>query len=65
MLDGEYGGYKEIVSGVPVMIGSDGAEKIIEMALKPLQVKKFAASVASVQDMVDTLHEIGFFEDQK
>ena len=65
MLDGEYGGYKEIVSGVPVMIGSDGAEKIIEMALKPLQVKKFAASVASVQDMVDTLHEMGFFKDQK
>ncbi len=65
MLDGEYGNYRDIVSGVPVMIGSDGAEKIIEMALKPLQVKKFAESVASVQDMVDTLHEIGFFDDKK
>ena len=61
MLDGEYGGYKDIVSGVPVMIGSDGAEKVIEMALKPLQVRKFAESVASVQDMVDTLSEVGFF----
>ena len=61
MLDGEYGGYKDIVSGVPVMIGSDGAEKVIEMALKPLQVRKFAESVASVQDMVDTLGEAGFF----
>jgi len=61
MLDGEYGGYRDIVSGVPVMIGSDGAEKVIEMALKPLQVKKFAESVASVQDMVDTLKEAGFF----
>jgi len=61
MLDGEYGGYRDIVSGVPVMIGSDGAEKVIEMALKPLQVKKFAESVTSVQEMVDTLKEAGFF----
>jgi len=61
MLDGEYGGYEDIVSGVPVMIGSDGAEKVIEMALKPLQVRKFAESVTSVQEMVDTLNEAGFF----
>ena len=61
MLNGEYGGYRDIVSGVPVMIGSDGAEKVIEMALKPLQVRKFAESVTSVQEMVDTLNEAGFF----
>ena len=65
MLDGEYGGYKNIVSGVPVMIGSNGAEKIIEMALKPLQVRKFSESVASVQEMVDKLQEMGFFVHQK
>jgi len=65
MLDGEYGGYKDIVSGVPVMIGSDGAEKIIEMALKPLQVRKFSESVASVREMVDKLQEMGFFDHQK
>lgn len=65
MLDGEYGGYKNIVSGVPVMIGSNGAEKIIEMALKPLQVRKFSESVASVQEMVDKLQEMGFFNHQK
>jgi len=65
LLDGEYGNYRNIVSGVPVMIGSNGAEKIIEMALKPLQVRKFAESVASVKEMVDTLHEIDFFTDQK
>ncbi len=65
MLDGEYGGYKDIVSGVPVMIGSNGAEKIIEMALKPLQVRKFSESVASVQEMVDKLQEMGFFDHQK
>ena len=65
MLDGEYGGYKNIVSGVPVMIGSNGAEKIIEMALKPLQVRKFSESVASVQEMVDKLQEMAFFVHQK
>ena len=64
MLEGEYGGYRNIVSGVPVMIGSNGAEKIIEMALKPLQVRKFAKSVSSVQEMVDVLQKMGFYDNQ-
>ncbi len=62
MLEGEYG-YKGIVSGVPVMIGADGAEQIIEMTLKTLQKTRFKNSVASVQDMVDTLYANGFFDD--
>jgi len=62
MMEGEYG-YRGIVSGVPVMIGSNGAEKIIEMSLKPLQKEKFKNSVASVQDMIDTLTELKFFDD--
>ena len=62
MLEGEYG-YKGIVSGVPVMIGADGAEQIIEMTLKTLQKTRFKNSVASVQDMVDTLYTNGFFDD--
>ncbi|NKQ41580.1 MAG: malate dehydrogenase [Sulfurovum sp.] len=65
MLDGEYGGYKNIVSGVPVMIGAGGAEKIIEMTLKPLQIERFAKSVASVQEMVEKLEKIDFFTDNK
>jgi len=64
MLDGEYGEYKDIVSGVPAMIGANGAEKIIEMALKPLQVRRFAKSVESVQEMVDKLEEMDFFKDK-
>jgi len=61
MLDGEYG-YKDVVSGVPVMIGADGVEEIIEMGLKPPQKEMFAKSVASVQEMIDKLHKANFFE---
>ncbi len=62
LLDEDYGKYKDVVSGVPVMIGANGAEQIIEMALKPLQVRRFASSVASVQEMIDKLNEANFFE---
>ncbi len=62
MLDDDYG-YSGIVSGVPVMIGAGGAEKVIPMALKPLQQTRFKNSVASVQEMVDTLYEIKFFDE--
>lgn len=56
MLDGEYG-YKNIVGGVPVMLGSKGIEKIIELNLNELQEKQFAQSVNSVKDLVDTLED--------
>ncbi|MEA3331012.1 MAG: malate dehydrogenase [Campylobacterota bacterium] len=62
MLDGEYG-YGGVVSGVPVMIGAGGGEQIIEMTLKTLQRTRFKNSVASVQEMVDTLYSNGFFDD--
>jgi malate dehydrogenase len=63
MLEDDYG-YSGIVSGVPVMIGAGGAEKVIPMALKPLQQTRFKNSVASVQDMVDKLYEIKFFDEE-
>jgi len=62
MLDGDYG-YTGIVSGVPVMISENGAEQVIEMTLKTLQKTRFKNSVASVQEMVDTLYSNGFFDD--
>ena len=62
MLQGEYG-YSEIVSGVPVMIGANGVQKVIEMTLNDLQKTRFKNSVASVQDMVDSLCKAGFFDD--
>ncbi len=62
MLQDDYG-YSDIVSGVPVMIGAGGAEQVINMTLKPLQQKRFKNSVASVQEMVDKLYELKFFDD--
>ena len=59
MLEGEYG-YENIVSGVPVMLGVNGVEKVIELNLKEEQKEQFSKSVASVQELVDTL-ESKFF----
>lgn len=59
-LQGEYG-YKNIVSGVPVMLGSKGVEKVIELNLTQEQKELFANSVSSVQELVDTLNENKFF----
>ncbi len=64
LLKNDYG-YSDIVSGVPVMIGAGGAEQVIEMTLKNLQVRKFRASVEAVQEMVDKLYELKFFDDLK
>lgn len=54
-LEGEYG-YENIVSGVPVMLGSNGMEKVIELNLSKEQKKLFSNSVSSVQTLVDTLN---------
>lgn len=60
-LDGEYG-YHDVVSGVPVMLGANGVEKIIEISLDDSEKKMFADSCQSVQTLIDTLNENKFFE---
>jgi malate dehydrogenase len=53
-LDGEYG-YKDLFMGVPVIIGGNGVEKIVEVPLTEEEkgmLKKSAASVQSVLDVV-------------
>lgn len=64
MLEGEYG-YNNVVSGVPIMIGANGAEKVIEVTLDEKEKEMFANSVASVQTLIDTLDENNFFEGDK
>ncbi len=61
LLDGEYG-YSDVVSGVPVMLGANGAEKIIEVTLNDKEKEMFASSCSSVQSLIDTLNANNFFE---
>ena len=56
MLEGEFG-FKEIVSGVPIMLGSNGVEKIIELNLKEEQKMQFSKSISSVKSLITTLEE--------
>jgi malate dehydrogenase len=60
MLDGEYG-YSDVVSGVPVMIGAGGVEKVIEANLNNDQDRKFATSVGSVKELIATLYKNNFY----
>ena len=54
MLNGEYG-YENIVAGVPVTLGKDGFEKIVELELNEEQKAQFAKSIASIKELVNTI----------
>ena len=56
-LNGEYN-TKNIYAGVPVIIGSRGVEKIIELNLTPDEEKNFKKSVESVKDLFDAAKKI-------
>ena len=48
-LDGEYG-EKDLCIGVPVILGKDGMEKIIDIKLEGEEKEKFAESVKAARD---------------
>ncbi len=56
-LNGEYN-TKNIYAGVPVIIGSRGVEKIIELKLTPDEETNFKKSVESVKDLFDAAKKI-------
>jgi malate dehydrogenase len=56
-LNGEYG-VKEIYAGVPVIIGSSGVEKIIELELSSDEKKDFENSIKSVRELFDAAKKI-------
>ncbi len=60
-LEGEYG-YSDVVSGVPVMLGANGAEKIIEITLDDSEKEMFKNSCNSVKSLIDTLNRNNFFK---
>lgn len=53
-LDGEYG-QKDICLGVPVIIGKNGWEKIIDFELNDAEMAEFNKSAAAVRSMNDVL----------
>jgi malate dehydrogenase len=62
ILNGEYG-YSDISVGVPVVLGANGVEKIIELDLDEETKEKFALSVNSIQDGINILKENNFFKE--
>ena len=56
-LNGEYG-YKNIYAGVPVVIGKNGVEKIIEMELGSTEKSNFDISIKAVKELCDSAAKI-------
>ena len=56
-LNGEYG-TKDVYAGVPVIIGSGGVEKIVEIELSSEERVNFEKSVGSVRDLFDAAKKI-------
>ena len=60
LLNGEYG-YKDVTVGVPVVLGNNGVEEIIQMTLSTKIREKFKTSVDSIQEGIDILEKNNFF----
>jgi malate dehydrogenase len=56
-LNGEYGVH-DLYVGVPVVIGANGVEKIVEVALDPSERQMFQKSVSSVRELVEACKAI-------
>tara|TARA_B100000427_G_C15324711_1_gene514124 strand:- start:134 stop:700 length:567 start_codon:yes stop_codon:yes gene_type:complete len=56
-LNGEYG-VKNLYAGVPVKIGKNGVEKIIEINLSNEEKKQFDHSIKAVQKLFDAVKKI-------
>jgi malate dehydrogenase len=53
-LNGEYG-YKDMYVGVPVVIGKNGVEKIVEIQMDATEKKAFDTSVDAVRKLMDVV----------
>ena len=57
-LEGEYG-EEDICCGVPVILGKNGIEKVVELPLNEEEMAKFKASAAAVRKTNAALKEVG------
>ena len=60
-LNGEYG-YNDMYLGVPVVLGANGVEKIIELNLNSEEKALLDASAAAVKKTLDDLKNIVTFD---
>ena len=56
-LNGEYG-FKNIYAGVPVVIGKNGAEKVVEINLDKDEKRQFEKSIKSVEELYTAAKKI-------
>jgi len=56
-LNGEYG-FKDVYAGVPIIIGKNGVEKIIELNLSEKEKEAFVTSVKTVQELYKAAQNI-------
>ena len=56
-LNGEYG-VKDIYAGVPVIIGSDGVEKVVELNLTAEEKNNFEKSIKAVEELFNAAKKI-------
>jgi malate dehydrogenase len=56
-LDGEYG-QKDLYVGVPVVIGGDGVERIVEIQLSAAEQAAFDKSCTAVKELVDAARKL-------
>jgi malate dehydrogenase len=57
-LNGEYG-LHDLYVGVPVVIGKNGVEKIIEVELLPDEKIAFEKSCDAVKDLIEAFKKLG------
>lgn len=60
MLNGEYG-LKDIYLGVPVKLGKDGVEEVVEISLNAEEKKMLKASADSVKSVMKVLDDLKIF----
>ena len=59
-LNGEYG-IKNLYLGVPVIIGKDGVEKVIEIKLNDIEKENFDISINAVKELFEAAVKIDPF----
>ena len=58
LLTGQYG-VKDLYVGVPVVIGKNGIEKIIEVELNPAEQAAFDKSCGAVRGLIEDFKKLG------